>query len=127
MRKQDRATRHRLWRCVFASAAILMLPACAPGGAEPIQAVVTQSPGSLSAGVQDLHVTDAEALSELAEVLRVADTDAEDVHCYSTTFTTVAVTFSDGTAETFVASSCGATGRDEALGLVVARWVEDPP
>lgn len=127
MRNQDQATRHRLWTSVFASATILMLPACASEGVEPIHAVVTQSAGSLSAGAQDLHVTDAEALNDLAELVQLADTGAEDVHCYSTTFTTVAVTFSDGTAETFEASSCGATGRDEALGLLIARWVENPP
>lgn len=86
-------------------------------------ATAVQSEGPLGGGTTGLQRADAASLAALADVLAQAVTEPDDIECVWTTTTTVIATDAHGVTETFEASSCGATGRDQALGLLVAEWV----
>ncbi|WP_144720771.1 hypothetical protein [Agrococcus jejuensis] len=102
-------------------------PASPPAPTADATAIVavlaTQSPGPLGDGSEGIERTDATSIAALADVLAMTRTDPEDVECVWSTRTTVEVTFDDASTTRLQADSCGATGRDEALGLLVAEWV----
>lgn len=88
-------------------------------------ALAVQSDGPLGDGTDGIERDDAASLDALAAVLALPVTEPEDIECAWSTRTTVTVSSDDGTAETVTAASCGATGRDEALGHLVAEWALD--
>ncbi|QCR18608.1 hypothetical protein [Agrococcus sp. SGAir0287] len=85
-------------------------------------ATAVQSEGPLGDGTAGLQRADATSLAALADVLALPDTERDDIECVWTTTTTVIATDAHATTATFEASSCGATGRDQALGQLVAEW-----
>lgn len=102
-------------------------PVPAPDAGPTLDAVLTlatavQSDGPLGDGTEGLQRTDAESLAALADVLALPDTEPDDIECAWTTTTAVIATDASGATATFEASSCGATGRDAALGVLVAEW-----
>lgn len=94
-------------------------------GASIVALIATQSDGPLGRGSDGIERSDADSLDAMAEVLALPDTAPEEIECAWSTRTTVTVTLDDGTTATEEAQSCGATGRDAALGLLVAEWVDE--
>lgn len=90
-----------------------------------VAAAATQTSGPLGDGTEGLERTDDDALDAIADVRAMAQTEREDVECVWSTRTVVTLTFDDGSTEMLQADSCGATGRDRALGLLVAEWVDE--
>ncbi len=101
-------------------------PASSPAPTVDATAIVavlaTQSAGPLGDGTEGVERTDAASIAAFADVLAMTRTDRDDIECVWSTRTTVEVTFDDDSTSTLQADSCGATGRDEALGLLVAEW-----
>lgn len=88
-----------------------------------VAALAVQSEGPLGDGTDGIERVDAASLDALADVLALPVTERDDIECAWSTTTTVTVTYADDTAATSTAASCGATGRDAALGALVADWV----
>ncbi|SDH78569.1 hypothetical protein [Agrococcus jejuensis] len=88
-------------------------------------ATAVQSEGPLGDGTAGLQRADAASLAALADVLTQPETEPDDIECVWTTTTSVIATDATGATATFEASSCGATGRDQALGQLVAEWAAE--
>lgn len=93
------------------------------GTAAITSVLATQTEGPLGDGTEGIERTDDASIAALAAVLAEPVTPREDIECVWSTRTTATVTYADASTATFGAESCGATGRDQALGLLVAEWV----